>query len=94
MVIQYRRIIGTPAEGFVNGLISGFSCMDCDVERFLKAKALQHEQRNRSRTYLVISGHKLAAYFTLSLKAEVKPGRWKRFLAFGKAFDVGEKFVS
>ena len=71
MVIQLRKIIGTLAIEYVNGLLSGFSCLDNDVESFLKTKAFQHEQRNKSRTYLVISddAHKLVAYFTLSLKA-------------------------
>jgi len=71
MVVQFRKTIGTAAESHVNMLLSGFSCLDNDVESFLKTKARQHEQRNRSRTYLVLSndGHKLIAYFTLSLKA-------------------------
>jgi hypothetical protein len=71
MVVQFRKTIGTPAESYVNGLLSGFSCLDSDVESFLKTKAYQHEQRNRSRTYLVVSDDAttLEAYFTLSLKA-------------------------
>jgi hypothetical protein len=64
-------VIGTPAEAYVSGLLSGFSCLDSDVEGFLKTKVLQHEQRNKSRTYFVISNdtYQLVAYFTLALKA-------------------------
>ena len=71
MVVQLRDVIGTPAKAHADGLISGFSCIDKDVENFLKTKAYQHEQRNKSRTYLVIANdtYKLIAYFTLSLKA-------------------------
>ena len=71
MVVQLRDVIGTLAQGYIDGLVSGFSCLDKDVESFLKTKAYQHEQRNKSRTYLVIANatYKLIAYFTLSLKA-------------------------
>jgi len=71
MVVQFRKAIGTPAEEYINDLLLNFSCLDNDVESFLKTKAIQHELRNRSRTYLVLSddASKLIAYFTLSLKA-------------------------
>lgn len=69
MVVPLRKVIGTPAEEYVIKLLLGFSCMDSDVEGFLKTKAHQHERRNRSRTYLVVNDNMLVAYFTLSLKS-------------------------
>jgi hypothetical protein len=70
------KIIGTESEEAAREAISGFSCKDKDVEYFLKNKAFDFENRDKSRTYLVVDQAKyvagefaLLAYFTLSLKS-------------------------
>jgi len=71
-----REIIGTSQESGIKDAIDAFLCKDKDVESFLKNKALNFEQRNKSRTYLVLDNDDfkhgnavIVAYFTLSLKS-------------------------
>jgi len=59
----------------LNSILNSFYCKDKDVESFLKAKALDFDLRNKSRTYLILEKEsfskgvfKILAYFTLSLK--------------------------
>jgi len=51
-------------------MLSKFSCKrDADVESFLKEKAIIHEKKNVSRTYLIFSKElkELVAYFTVAI---------------------------
>jgi hypothetical protein len=51
-------------------MLSKFSCKrDADVESFLKEKAIIHEKKNVSRTYLIFMADpiELMAYFTLAI---------------------------
>lgn len=57
--------------------ISGFCCSkDSDVENYLKTKAVTHEKKSKSRTYLIVDIDKLEkekeisilAYFTIANK--------------------------
>ena len=71
-IIPIREIIGDLfLEAFFKDKINGFCCRDKDVEDFLKLKAFDFDNRNKSRTYLVYEGEELVAYFTLSIHALV-----------------------
>ena len=71
-IISIREIVGDIfLEAYVKGTINGFCCRDKDVEDFLKTKAFDFDNRNKSRTYLVFEGDKLVAYFSLSMYALV-----------------------
>ena len=50
---------------------SMFSCLNKDVEIFLREKAISYEQRGKSRTYILSEENSgdIVAYFTLSLKS-------------------------
>jgi hypothetical protein len=64
-------IIRRRQESELNAAFAAFSCKDKDVENFLKTKAMEHERRNKSRTYLLLDEtekQRILAYFTLSLK--------------------------
>jgi hypothetical protein len=64
-------IIQRGQESELNAAFTAFSCKDKDVENFLKTKAMEHERRNKSRTYLLLEDVgelRILAYFTLSLK--------------------------
>ena len=71
MVIPLQEIIHGNVPDFVTEAITGFTCIDKDVETFLKNKAFDFERRDKSRTYLVFNdeGAILYGYFTLSLNA-------------------------
>ena len=71
MVIPLQEIIHGNMPDFVTDAITGFTCLDKDVETFLKNKAFDFERRDKSRTYLIFNdeGTILNGYFTLSLSA-------------------------
>jgi hypothetical protein len=69
MVIPLRELDLDAAPLFIKDLIARFTCLDNDVESFLKNKAFDFERRNKSRTYLIYEGNLLIGYFTLSLTA-------------------------
>jgi hypothetical protein len=72
--VVFKRLAGIIQRGQEAGLsaaLAAFACRDRDVENFLKTKAIEHERRKKSRTYLLfdeIGEHRILAYFTLSLK--------------------------
>ncbi|MCL1998175.1 MAG: hypothetical protein FWG65_05335 [Turicibacter sp.] len=61
----------TELELQIKNAMQNFRCKDADVENFLKNKAFDFEQRNKSRTCLVFEGKNLVAYYTLSLHSLV-----------------------
>jgi hypothetical protein len=67
-----------------------FTCKDKDVETFLRQKALEHERRNKSRTYLITDGNgSIIAYYTLAMKiltfaSSVSKARIKNLDGFSK----------
>jgi hypothetical protein len=68
---QLSEILQDGQEAELNAAFAAFSCRDKDVENFLKTKAIEHERRKKSRTYLVLAEADelcVLAYFTLSLK--------------------------
>jgi hypothetical protein len=71
---ELSAVIREGQEAEIAEAVASFSCKDKDVEQFLKTKAIEHERRNKSRTYIIFdeagSDGKLRvlAYFTLSLK--------------------------
>lgn len=71
MVYPLKEIIDKGGLNPILEVISRFSCQDDDVEDFLKNKAVDFENRDKSRTYLIIddASDDLIGYFTLSLKA-------------------------
>ena len=71
MVYPLKEIIAKGGLDSILEVISRFSCQDDDVEDFLKYKAVDFENRDKSRTYLIIddASDNLIGYFTLSLKA-------------------------
>ena len=71
MVVPLQEIIDKDISRPISDAIPMFSCMDQDVEMFLKNKAFDFERRNKSRTYLILDDiyRSLLGYFTLSLKA-------------------------
>ena len=71
MVVKLKKLIDTGKLDSARDAISRFTCKDDDVESFLKNKAVDFENRNKSRTYLITDddGINLLGYFTLSLKA-------------------------
>lgn len=58
-------------KNYYNSKIQSFTCLNKDVETFLKDKATPYEQRSKSCTYLVTNHmkDKIIAYYTLSLKS-------------------------
>ena len=54
MVIPLQEIIHGNVPDFVTDAITGFTCIDKDVETFLKNKAFDFERRDKSRTYVGI----------------------------------------
>ena len=71
MVIPLQGLIYKEIPQVILDSISLFTCMDKDVETFLKQKAFDFERRNKSRTYLIINDDcgVILGYYTLSLKA-------------------------
>ncbi|MCL2019882.1 MAG: hypothetical protein FWG70_09015 [Oscillospiraceae bacterium] len=72
MVISLQEaIIGEEITDSVSVAIARFSCIDKDVEKFLKQKAFEYEKRDKSRTYLIFDENdgNLLGYFSISLKA-------------------------
>lgn len=71
IVKSLQEIMASRIYPVVEDKIQNFSCKNADVENFLKTKAVEYENRNKSRTYLIIdeSNVNILAYYTLSLKA-------------------------
>ena len=71
MVFQLKDLINKGMIESTLDAISRFTCQDDDVEDFLKHKAIDFENRDKSRTYLITDDDSpnILAYFTLSLKA-------------------------
>jgi hypothetical protein len=71
MVVPLKEVIDRDRLDFILGAIAQFTCLDDDVETFLKEKAIDFERRDKSRSYLIIDDktNALLGYFTLSLKA-------------------------
>jgi hypothetical protein len=68
---KISEILRDLQESELNAALAAFSCKDRDVENYLKTKAVEHERRNKSRTYLLLESTedlKILAYFTLSVK--------------------------
>ena len=72
--VSFKEIIGTEEEIDYLQAIKNFTCQDVEVETFLKTKALDFDQRNKSRTYLLIDGGNdneivILGYYTLTMKS-------------------------
>jgi hypothetical protein len=52
--ISLREILESGRELILEKAIEGFSCINSDVEDFLKKSAIDFEKRHRSRTYLLL----------------------------------------
>ena len=71
--VSLKEIIGTEDEVDYLQAIQKFSCLDKDVEKFLKIKALDFDKRNKSRTYLLIDSNQdeeiiILGYYTITIK--------------------------
>lgn len=71
IVKALQEIISSDIYPIIADKINNFSCKNSDVETFLRTKAVEYENRNKSRTYLLIDDKNvdIMAYYTLSLKA-------------------------
>ena len=70
IVISLQKIKDTEVGSIIISRFKDFSCLNEDVEYFLKNKALDFENRNKSRTCIIVDTDTLEtkAYYTLSLK--------------------------
>lgn len=71
-IVKLKDIISdNDLNGYYMPRILNFSCLNNDVEMFLKNKAASYECRGKSCTYLVVDSlnGEILAYYTLSLKS-------------------------
>jgi predicted GNAT family N-acyltransferase len=74
-VYSLRDVISDGKEDKVKSLLSSFRCsLDRDAERYLKEKAIEHDIRGISRTYLAVDEGEtpeddtVVGYFTVAVK--------------------------
>ena len=60
MLISLKRLVELASEDIVSGVFSTFRCkQDCDIEPFLKEKAVLFDKKGKSKTHLLLDEDEL-----------------------------------
>ncbi|MBD5807532.1 hypothetical protein QSJ16_06065 [Limosilactobacillus reuteri] len=69
-IVSLKSLLDDPdlKEEAIKNTLSHFSCLDNDVNDFLRNKAILFEKMGMARTYLILDSRNLIAYFSIAIK--------------------------